>query len=98
MLGCGAAEPLLETRRPEARVFAGGEALIVQLYAEVACVDVRGDLPCIRVSPQELPDEFVKTYGFGTRQLDRAVQRLFDCDVRHYGSDVIRPDGPHKGR
>src|SRR5438552_3530625 len=90
MLCCGAAEPVLETRRAEARVFARGEALIVQLYAEVARVDVRGDLPCIPVCPQELPDEFVETYRFGTRQLDRAVQRFFDCDVRHYGSDDVR--------
>src|SRR5437763_3711784 len=85
MLCCGAAEPVLESRRAEARVFARGEALIVQLDAEVACVDVRGDLPCIPVCPQELPDELVETYRFGTRQLDRAVQRFFDCDVRHYG-------------
>ena len=28
-LRCGAAEPVLETRRAEARVVAGGEALIV---------------------------------------------------------------------
>jgi len=37
----GAAEPVLETRRADARVIAGGEALIVQLCAEVARVDVR---------------------------------------------------------
>jgi hypothetical protein len=28
-LSYGAAEPVLKTRRPDARVFAGGEALIV---------------------------------------------------------------------
>ena len=32
----GPAEPVLETRRADARVIAGGEALIVQLFAEVA--------------------------------------------------------------
>jgi hypothetical protein len=36
--GYGAAEPVLETSRADARVIAGGEALIVQLYAEVKCV------------------------------------------------------------
>src|SRR6266436_5080047 len=45
----GAAEPVLETRRADARVIAGGEALIVQLCAEVECVDVCGHLPCVSV-------------------------------------------------
>src|SRR2546427_1004689 len=38
-----AAEPVLETSRADARVIAGGEALIVQLYAEVKCVGVIHD-------------------------------------------------------
>src|SRR6266536_4364025 len=32
-----AAEPVLKTRRADARVIARGEALIVQIYAEVEC-------------------------------------------------------------
>ncbi len=47
LLRYGAAKPVLETRRADARVVAWGEALIVQLYAEVECVDVCGYLPCV---------------------------------------------------
>jgi hypothetical protein len=36
----GVAEPILEARRTEARVFAKGEALIVNLYAVVERMDV----------------------------------------------------------
>ena len=88
-----AAEPVLETRRTDARVIAGGEALIVQLCAEVACVHVCGDRPCVSDCAQESSDEFVQTYRFGTRQLDCAVQRFRDCDVGQCGSDVIRHNG-----
>src|SRR5437867_4101754 len=49
----GAAEPVLETHRADARVIAGGEALIIQLCAEVACVNVCGHLPCILLCVQE---------------------------------------------
>jgi hypothetical protein len=97
-LRSGAAEPVLETRRADARVIAGGEALIVQLCAEVACVDVCGHRPCVSGGAQESSDEFVETYRFGTRQLDRAVQRFLDCDVGQCSSDVIRHDGLHQGR
>src|SRR6266481_1725013 len=76
-----AAEPVLETRRAEARVIARGETLIVYCCAEVACVDVCGHLPCVSVCAQESSDEFVETYRFGTGQLNRAVHRLLDCDV-----------------
>ena len=37
------------------------------------------------------------TDRFGTRQLDRAVQRLLDGDVGQRGGDVIRHDGLHQG-
>jgi len=77
----GAAEPVLETRRADARVIAGGEALIVQFCAEVACVYVCGHIPCVSVCAQESSNEFVETYRFGTGQLNRAVHRLLDCDV-----------------
>src|SRR5947209_1477490 len=41
----GAAEPLLEPRRAEAGVVAGGETLIVHLDAVITCVGVRGHRP-----------------------------------------------------
>src|SRR5882724_12838733 len=82
----GAAEPVLETRWADARVIAGGEALIVQLCTEVKCVDVCGHLPCVSVCAQESSDEFVETYPFGSRQLDRAVHRFLHCDVGQCGS------------
>src|SRR5213593_3525778 len=94
----GAAEPVLETSRADARVIAGGEALIVQLCAEVKCVDVGGHLPCVSVCAQESSYEFVETYRFGTRQLDRPVHRFLDGDVGQCGSDIIRYDRLHKGR
>src|SRR5262245_1813454 len=93
-----ATEPVLKTRRADARVIARGEALIVQLYAEVERVDVCDHLPRISVCAQELSDEFVERYQLGTRQLDHSVHRFFDCDIGHYGSDVIRSDRLHKGR
>src|SRR2546426_11600910 len=93
----GAAEPVLETRRADARVIAGGEAVIVQLSAEVACVDICGHFSYVSLGAQESSDEFVETYRFGTRQLDRAVHRFLDCDVGQCGSDIIRHDGLHKG-
>lgn len=45
LLRRGTAEPLLETRRGEARVIAGCKAFIVQLCAEVPGVDVHCHLP-----------------------------------------------------
>ena len=54
-----AAEPVLKTRRADARVIARGEALIVQLYAEVERVDVCGHIPCVSGCAKELSDEFV---------------------------------------
>src|SRR5215468_12500918 len=93
-----AAEPVPKTRRADARVIARGEALIVQLYAEVERVDVCGHLPCVSGCAQKLSDEFVERYQLGTRQLDHAVHRFFACDIGHYGSDVIRSDRLQKGR
>src|SRR2546428_5352343 len=61
-----AAEPVLETRRAEARVIAGGEALIVHRCAEVERVDVCGHLPRVSGCAQESSDKFVETYRFGT--------------------------------
>ena len=57
----GATEPVIEMRRADARVVAGGEASIVQLCAKIACTDVGGDLPRVSVRAQESSDEFVET-------------------------------------
>ena len=65
--------------------------MIVQLCAEVACVDVCGHLPCVSVCAQESSDEFVETYRFGTRQIDRVVQRFGDCDVGQCLVAISRP-------
>jgi hypothetical protein len=66
----GAAEPLVETCRTEARVSAGSKALIVQLCAEVAGVDVHGHLPWVSRCAQETPGEFIHSDRFGTGDLD----------------------------
>ena len=94
----GAAEPVIETRRTDARVIAGGEALIVQRGAEVKCVGICDYLPCISVRAQKSSDEFVETYQVGTGQLDRAVQRCLDDDLDQGSRDIIRHDGLHEGR
>jgi hypothetical protein len=70
------ADPILEARRADTRVTARGEALIVQLYAEVTCVDVCDHLTWVLVCAQELSDEFIETPRLRAGQLDGAVQRL----------------------
>ena len=92
-LGCGAAEPLLEMRRAEARVIAGGKALIVQLCAEVEGVDIADHLAWISRCAQETPGEFIHSDRFGTGHLDCAVHRFVDGNVGQGGSDVIRRNG-----
>lgn len=92
------AEPVLKTRRADARVIARGEALIVQLYAEVERMDVCDHLARVSGRAQELSGEFVERYQLGTRQLDHAVHRFLDCDIGQYGGDVIRSDRLQKGR
>jgi len=52
-------------------------------------VDVCGNRPCVPAYVQDSSGELVETYRLGTRQLDRAVHRLRDCDVGQCGSDVI---------
>src|SRR4051794_12717179 len=79
----GAVEPVLETRRANARVVAGGERLIVQLFAEVGCVDICDHRARILGCTQESSDELVETYPFGTGDFYRAVHRRPDCDVGH---------------
>src|SRR5215831_14150271 len=59
LLSRGTAEPLLETHRRKARVFAQGKALIVQLCAEVAGVHIRAHLPWVSRRAQETPGEFI---------------------------------------
>ena len=68
-LRSGAAEPVIETGRADARVVAGDEGLIVQLQAVVACVDIRDHLTWILGRAQESSDEFVERQPFGTGQL-----------------------------
>src|SRR6266536_5077240 len=92
----GAPEPVLEARRTEARVVAGGETLIVHRRPEVTCVCVRGHRPPVSVCTQKSPDEFVETDRFGTRQFHRAVQRVLDRGLRHNGGDVIRREWLHQ--
>lgn len=93
-----ATEPLIEVCRADARIVAGGEGVIVQLYAEVAGVDVCDYLACVVVCDQESLDELVETELFGTSHLDRAVQGCPDCEISQYGSHIIRRDRLHKGR
>src|SRR5439155_17989682 len=72
-LGCGAAEPFLVMRRAEAGVIAGSKALIVQLCAEVAGVDVGDHLAWVSRCVQETPGEFIHSDRFGTGHLHRTV-------------------------
>jgi hypothetical protein len=64
------AEPILEARRTEARVFAKGEALIVNLYAVVERMHVRNHLAWVAVCAQETPDQVIHSDRFGTGYLD----------------------------
>src|SRR5436189_519117 len=94
----GAAEPVLETRRAEARVIAGGEALIVHRDAEVERLGIGDYRPYVPGCVQELPHEVVLSNRFGTGQIERAVQRLSEGHIGHDGGDVIRRNGLHQGR
>ena len=67
------AEPILEARRTEARVFARDEALIVNLSAVVQRMDVRNHPAWVAVCAQETPDQFIHLDRFGTGYLDRIV-------------------------
>ena len=55
------AKPVVETRRSDARIIAGSEALIVQLDAEVECVRISGDLT------------FVSGRAFGDRYQSKSI-------------------------
>src|SRR5262245_59540864 len=89
----GAAEPVIKPRRPEHRVLARSEALIVQLGAVVATFDVRDHLPGILVRGQVSPNEFILPDRLGPGQLDDAIEWPFDGDAGQRGGDVIRHDG-----
>src|SRR5205085_1283022 len=54
-LVCGVPEPVRETRLAEARVFAGGEALIVHFYAVVRRAGIRDYFPRIAGCVEKLP-------------------------------------------
>ena len=62
----GLAKPVLEARRTEARVFARGEALIVNLYAVVERTDVRNHFAWVAVCAEEMPDQLIHSDWFGT--------------------------------
>jgi hypothetical protein len=61
------AEPVVETRRAEARVGAGGEALIVELGAEVAGVDVGDHMAMLPTRPRNgcIEYEQMLSSGYG---------------------------------
>src|SRR5205823_11080129 len=71
-LGCGAAKPIHETRRAEAGFSSRSrdEALIVQLCAKVASVDISVHFSCVSGCAQELADELIHSDRFGTSDLD----------------------------
>src|SRR5205085_9968572 len=93
-----AAEPVRETRRTQARVIAGHEALVVHCYAEIERLGIGDYCPCVPGCVQELPHEFVLTDWFGTGQIDRAVQWLREGRFGHDCGDVIRHNGLHQNR
>src|SRR3954469_12958232 len=81
---CGVVpEPIVEPRRAEPRVSAGGQALIVQRDAVVERLGIGDDRPCVPGRLQESPYEVVLTDRFGAGQVDRAVQRLGEGRVGH---------------
>ena len=71
--------------------------MIVQLFAEVACVDICDHRARILGCTQESSDELVETYPFGAGDFYRAVHRRPDCDVGHCVGHVIGRDGLHMG-
>src|SRR5438034_6245472 len=93
-----AAEPVAEARRSKSRVFTRGEALIVHVYAVVERAGVAHNLSRVPGCVQELSHEVVLPNRFGTGQIERAVQRLSEGHIGHYGGDVIRRNGLHQNR
>ena len=87
------AEPIFEADRPESRIVAWREALIVHRNAVVERLGIGGYRPCVPGCFQELPHEIVLPNRFGTGQLERAVQRLSEGHIGHDGGDVIRRNG-----
>src|ERR1700694_4250036 len=79
----GAAEPVLETRRADARVVAWGEALIVHRDAVVERLGIGDYRSCVPGCVQELPHEVILPNRFGTGQIERAVQRLSEGHIGH---------------
>src|SRR5207249_5594933 len=94
LLGCRAAKPLLVMRRAEAGFITRSrdEALIVQLCAKVASVDISVHFSCVSGCAQELADELIHSDRFGTGDLDCTVYWLGHRDVSQGGGDVIRRD------
>ena len=65
-MGHRAAEPIFEADRPESRVIAGGEALIVHRNAVVERLVIGDYRPWVPGCFQELPHEVVLPNRFGT--------------------------------
>lgn len=100
LLGSGAFEPVVITRRAETRIIsgAGDETLVVQLGAEIFGVSVSGDLSRIFRCAQKTPNEFVHPDQFRTSNRDNAIHWLGEHDISHGGDDVVRGDGLHHTR
>src|SRR4051794_9154453 len=81
----GAAEPVPEPRRADARALARGEASVVQLRAEVEGVGVRGHRARVSVRTQVSPDELAHADRLGARDLKHAVERFPRRDVGQDG-------------
>src|ERR1700730_14476158 len=82
-LSRGAFEPVVVMRWAEARITArfGDEALIVQLRAEIAGVNVGGHFSRVAGCAQETPNEFIHSDRFRTGNLDCTIHRLSEGDV-----------------
>src|SRR5437762_5958739 len=95
----GASKPAFESRRADSRGGAGGyQGLIVQLSAEVASVNIGGDLACVVVVGQDATDKLVKSKFLGARYLKRVIAWRAEHEIGQGGDDIIRKDRLHQGR
>src|SRR6478735_428164 len=83
-------EPVLETDPAKARVFAGGQRLIVDGGAEVAGMNVGDHLAAIALRGQKLPGDLVERNRLGAGNFNRAVDRRSYSNVRQSSGDVFR--------
>ena len=71
------------------RVIARHEALIIDLYAEVARSGIGDYFPRVSRRVQELPNEFVLTDPIGPGHFDHVIYRLPNRCLCHGGSNII---------